>query len=81
MCTCDMHPEPHPDGYVAPDGTTCEKALLGPRISPHLEASLKEMGLSQSETAPPLSDSQLATLQRILHQDASARGAHPSPGV
>lgn len=35
MCTCDMFPEPHPDGQAV-DGVVCELALPGPRISPHL---------------------------------------------
>jgi len=36
MCTCDMFPAEHPDGYT--DSVTyCEMLLRpGPRLSPHL---------------------------------------------
>lgn len=81
-CTCDMFPDPHPDGFVAEDGLTiCEKALPGQRISPHLENQLNEMAQTHAESAPPLTDNQLATLRRILHQDASAHGVRQRPGV
>ena len=50
MCLCDMFPDPHPAGHTA-DGITCELALPGARISPHLVNALTTCGLADGE--PP----------------------------
>lgn len=71
VCSCDMFPTSHPDGYAAA-GVVCEKALPGTRISPHLAAALSQMWADaerKAHAAPRLSDEQARQLR--LTFDAS----------
>jgi hypothetical protein len=77
-CTCDMWPDPHPAGQTV-DGITCEKAIPGPTISPHLMDAINKLAQRNVSTAPALSESQQATLTRILHQTRASAHAKPVP--
>lgn len=65
-CTCDMFPDPHPDGFVAADGTTCEKALPGARVSPHILAAVDAVAKARAKAAPRLREDQVAAVKRTL---------------
>jgi len=67
MCRCDMFRDEHPDGWAA-DGVVCELALPGAQISPHLANELSQMwadAIAMAHAAPRLTESQVATLQRL----------------